>query len=340
MKVLVTGGAGFIGSHVVDRLVAEGASPIVVDSLDVFDQPPSYLNPKATYVFKDLRWWEPDSRFDDVEAIVHLAAYGGVSRAAKEPENVIGANSYGTARLIGFAERWSKLRAVALSSSFSVYGSNYSFRVPSTGKVIDATRRVEDLERGQFEVCDPETGEEAEVIPVHESATPNPLEGYGASKYMQELAFRGFSRCPVTIFRFSSVYGTRLRLDDGEATIIAKLAGWIRSGRAPKLFEDGKQIRDWVYVGDVVEAITQVVKGAATPGVVHVCSGVPNTLLGACQTLEQTLGVTCPAEVVGGFRPGDMRHCLGDTTRLEALIGRQPIPFSQGAALAFGELRG
>ncbi len=337
MKVLVTGGAGFIGSHIVDAFCALGARVLVVDSLDagVYRSVPPYLRKDVDYCFADLRQWTPDSRFEDVECVVHLAALGGVSRAARERANVVGANVLGTARLVDAASQWKKLKRVILASSFSIYGSNYTYRIPSTGKLLDGSRRAADLEAGRFEVTDAVTGEVAEILPIKETAIPSPLETYGASKYMQELCFRGFTHCPVTIFRFSSVYGTRLRLDDGEATIIAKLAGWIGSGVAPQLLEDGQQKRDWVYVGDIVEATMKVVSGVAAPDVLNVCSGVPTSLLQACDYLQTALGVTCPPKVVGGFRPGDMRHCLGDASSLTALLGRRPVSFQDGAGLMF-----
>jgi dTDP-L-rhamnose 4-epimerase len=338
MKVLVTGGAGFIGSHVVDALRASGHGVIVIDSLDpdIYHAPPPYLRSDVDYCFTDLRHWRDDARFQEVEAVVHLAALGGVSRAAREPANLLDANVTGTARLVDAAARWPKLRRIVLGSSFSVYGSNYQYRVPSTGATIDGTRRLADLEAGNFEVCDPTTREVAAIVPITESATPNPLELYGASKYMQELCFRGFTHAPVTIFRFSSVYGTRLRLDDGEATIVAKLAGWIRAGATPSLFEDGRQLRDWVYVGDLVDAIVRVVEGTPAPAYVNVCSGVGTSLVDACEHVAAALGVPPSFEVVGGFRAGDMRHCLGDNSTLSRLIGRAPMTFAQGARLAFG----
>lgn len=340
MKVLVTGGAGFIGSHIVDALCARGQEVICIDSLDpgVYQAPPSYLNPEAQYCFVDLRYWKPDSRFDDVEAAVHLAALGGVSRAAREPENIIGANCGGAARLAEVARSWARLRTLILASSFSVYGANYTYRCKRCGRERDAYREVEDLEKNRFEVMCRQCGSEAVIVPVKESASPAPLETYGASKYMQELCFRGFTRCPVQILRFSSVYGKRLRLDDGEATIIARLAGWVRSGVRPKLFEDGRQIRDWVYVGDVVAGVLALLDGKPAPPIMNVCSGTPTTLVEACNAISRVLQVDCPPEIVGGFRPGDMRHCLGDASALCSLIGRDPVPFSEGAALAFGSL--
>lgn len=342
MKALVTGGAGFIGSHIIDGLRARGAEVIGLDSLDpgVHHHPPDYLRPDVDYCFADLRTWRPDARFDDVEVVVHLAALGGVGRASRERENVLTANVGGTARLSEVAAGWPKLRAVVLASSFSVYGSNYSYRCPACGAVRNAARRVDDLAAGRYEVICAACGTAVEVVPITEAAIPAPLEAYGASKYMQELCWRGFTHCPVHILRFSSVYGTRLRLDDGEATIIARLAGWIRAGVRPRLFEDGRQIRDWVYVGDVVAGALALLEGAREPQLVNVCSGIPTTLLEACEVLQRLFGVRCPPEIVGGSRPGDMRHCLGDPAALVRLIGRAPVAFRDGAPLAFASSAG
>lgn len=331
MKVLVTGAAGFIGSHVVDACIEKGHEVIGLDSLDpgVHQQAPSYLNPKAVYCFADLRHWQADERFSDVEGIVHLAALGGVSRAAKEPTNILSANGLGTARLAEYALGLSSLKRIVLGSSFSIYGANYLYRCPGSGELITASRSEEDLKAGRFEVYCPESGDVAAIEPIKEDTPANPLETYASSKYMQELVFRGLD-LPLTILRFSSVYGTRLRLDDGEATIIAKLTSWIKSGESPKLFEDGCQIRDWVHVDDVVAAIIKSLAVSGQQPVTNICSGVPTTLKEACELIADAAGEQCQPDIVGGFRPGDMRHCLGDTTRLQKLIGREPLPFSKG----------
>jgi dTDP-L-rhamnose 4-epimerase len=338
MKVVVTGGAGFIGSHVVDSLVAAGANVIAVDSLDpgVFRAAPSYLNPRADYCFVDLRHFQPDDRFDDVEGVVHLAALGGVTRAAREPANVIGANCTGTARLVAAMAHWPKLRRVVHASSFSVYGSNYSYRCPECAVERDGSRREEDLKAGRFEVPCAQCGAEARIVPITERATPNPLETYGSSKYMQELCYRGLLKAPITILRFSSVYGDRLRLDDGEATIIAKLAGWIRDGVRPRLFEDGKQIRDWVHVSDIVGAVQSLLAASEAPSLVNVCTGVPATLAEACSIIAKAMHKDCPPEVVGGYRTGDMRHCLGDASTISRVLGRKPVALTDGVHRTFG----
>lgn len=338
MKVLVTGGAGFIGSHVVDALRERGDDVLCVDSLDpqVHRSVPAYLRPDVSYCFADLRYWRPDERVRDVEAVVHLAALGGVARAAREPANIVDANCGGTARLADILATCRSLRRVVLAGSFSIYGTSYRYRCPACATETDASRRGEDLAAGRYDVSCPRCGSACEVLPITEAASPNPLETYGASKYMQELCFRGFTAAPVSILRFSSVYGRRLRLDDGEATIIARLAGWIRAGRRPTLFEDGRQVRDWVYVGDVVDAALALIDGRPAAPATNVCSGQPTTLLEACHLLAGVLDVACEPEVAGGFRPGDMRHCLGDPGPLARLIGRDPVPFARGAALAFG----
>jgi len=337
MKVVVTGAAGFIGSHVVDALCTSGARVIGVDSLDpgVFRAAPGYLNPRADYCFVDLRHFQPDDRFADVEAVVHLAALGGVTRAAREPANVIDANCTGTAKLVSAMASWPRLRRIIHASSFSVYGSNYTYRCPQCGTERDGARRDEDMREGRFEVLCAKCGTEARIVPITERASPNPLETYGSSKYMQELCYRGLTKAPLTILRFSSVYGDRLRLDDGEATIIAKMAGWIRDGIRPRLFEDGKQIRDWVYVGDIVATVQALLAARQAPTLVNVCTGVPATLEGACVTIAKAMKRECPPDVVGGFRTGDMRHCLGDPSTVTEVMGRKPLPLSEGALLAF-----
>jgi dTDP-L-rhamnose 4-epimerase len=338
MKVLVTGGAGFIGSHVVDALREARMDVLCVDSLDpgVHQGPPDYLRRDVDYCFADLRSWTPDERFDDVEAVVHLAALGGVARAAREPANIIDANCTGTARLVEAARRWPRLRTMVLASSFSVYGGNYTYRCGRCGGEHDGSRRPHDLDAGRFEVPCRACDADAEIMPIRESARPDPLETYGASKYMQELCFRGFATCPTSILRFSSVYGPRLRLDDGEATIIARIAGWARAGEPPRLFEDGRQIRDWVFVGDVVAAVQALLAGTEAPSVINVCSGMPTRLVEACERIADALGADCLPEVVGGYRPGDMRHCLGDPSALRTLLGREPLAFKDGVRMAFG----
>lgn len=337
MKVLVTGGAGFIGSHIVDAFRAAQADVICVDALDtgVHKAKPAYLRGDVDYVFEDLRSWQPGRNAEGVEIIVHLAALGGVARAAREPVNVIEGNVMGTARLAGFARGLKKLKRIILASSFSVYGKNYSYSCAGCGARRDGSRQEKNLKAGRYDVYCDKCGAVAAIEPITESARPAPLETYAASKFMQETCLTGFDAAPVSVLRFSSAYGSRLRLEDSEATIVAQLAGWIQSGRAPTLFEDGGQIRDFVCVKDIVAAVMALSAAGDSHPLTNVCSGVGTTLKEAADILNVVLHKNCAAEVRGGYRVGDMRHCLGDPTRLKNLIGRDPIPFASGAGCIF-----
>jgi dTDP-L-rhamnose 4-epimerase len=339
LKVLVTGAAGFIASHIVDHLAERGHEVVGLDSLDpdVHHGAPSYLRPDVEYVFADLRHWNFDERVADVEAVVHAAAIGGVSRASREPANVIAANCGGTARLVDAMRGWNRLQRVILTSSFSIYGSNYTYVCTACGERRNGSRDERDLQAGRYEVLCRACGATTAIEPITTDAAPSPLEIYGASKYMQELCFRGFTSARLNIMRFSSAYGTRLRLDDGEATIVAKLAGWIAAGQRPRLFEDGRQIRDWVHVKDIVATVDALLSLPDDgPAITNVCSGVATTLAEACSIIAEVTGTHVQPEIAGGYRPGDMRHCLGDAEPLERLIGRKPLTFREGAALAFG----
>jgi dTDP-L-rhamnose 4-epimerase len=125
-------------------------------------------------------------------------------------------------------------------------------------------------------------------------------------------------------------------LEDGEATIIARIAGWIQSGQQPQLFEDGRQIRDWVYVGDVVDGIVASIKSDRSTNPINVCTGIPVRLGEACAHIANAMGASCTPQITGEHRLGDMRHCLGNPSKFELLIGRKPLSLKFGAQLAFG----
>lgn len=330
MKVLVTGAAGFIGSYVVDRLLRDGHEVTGIDSLDpcIHDGPPDCSRNEARYLWQDLRHWRADSECRAAEAVIHLAASGGVQRAAREPAEIIDNNVRGTARLAEQARSWPNLRHFLLMSSFSVYGDAFSYRLPN-GALIPAERRMTELEAGRFEVYCPDSGLPGTICPVDEGSPVRPRETYGASKAMQELCLADFAAHSARsvqplILRASSVVGPGMRWDHAESTIIAKLACWLARGQAPTLFEDGQQIRDWVSVFDVSEAVSRILSGTETASVINVCSGHPTTLREACRLLGEELARPIEPKLPGTFRPGDMRDCLGDSSRFTELLGRPP----------------
>lgn len=272
MRILVPGGAGFIGKHVVSAMQKDGHDVHVVDLVHGVH----------------FAHFVPDQAFD---ATIMLAAKGGAARAAREPDDVCANNVACALNLHRHREKWGR---VILASSFSVYGP----------------------------YC--ELADEDQAL--------CPLEPYAASKAMQELALTGLD---ATILRFSSVYGRNMRENDSEATIIAKIAGWIRRGERPIIFEDGKQTRDFVYVEDIIDAMRAILRGEKCPRIVNVCSGHPTSLLEACYVLGKAIGREVTPDVTGHVRTGDMRFCRGSTLRLQPLLGRPPTPFWEGACAAF-----
>jgi dTDP-L-rhamnose 4-epimerase len=330
LKVLVTGAAGFIGSNMVDRLLRDGHEVTGIDSLDpcIHDGPPDYRRREARYLWRDLRHWQADSECRATEAVIHLAASGGVQRAAREPAEIIDNNVRGTARLAEQARSCSNLRHFLVMSSFSVYGDAFSYRSPN-GALIPAERRITDMEAGRFNVYCPDSGLPGNICPVDEGTQVRPRETYGASKAMQELCLADFAANSARavqplILRAFSVVGSGMRWDHAESTIIARLAGWLARGQAPTLFEDGQQIRDWVSVFDVTEAVSRVLSGLETASVINVCSGHPTTLREACRMLGEALSRLVEPLLPGTFRLGDMRDCLGNSSRFTELLGRQP----------------
>lgn len=300
MRILVTGSAGFVGGHVVDALSLDGHDVLGVDAKAPREGAP------GTHVRNDLRdtYFPKDSGFD---ACVHLAAFGGVARAAQHPRTIFEANANATINLVDQLRKMPSLRRVILASSFSVYGA-------------------------------------ATPIPWTEETPTGPLEPYAASKMAQELAFVGRG-LPLTTLRFSSVYGQRMRLEDSEATIIAKLAGGIAKGEKLTIFEDGYQTRDFVHVSDIVAVIRHLLSEATPSGVVperrrllNVCTGEATSLRYAIDTLSKILGKAPVVEYPGTARPGDMRHCRGNPARVQSLLGRPMKSFALGAIDAFAGL--
>ena len=248
------------------------------------------------------------------------------------------ANCLGTERLCQILrDRCPKLKQAILASSFSVYGNNYNYLCKNAecnySGIGFGVRTEDNLKVGIYGVLCPTCERAMTILRIREDTTPSPLELYATSKYTQEVLWNMLS-CKKTILRFSSVYGPRLRLHDGEATIIAKLAGWIKDGIPPTLFEDGKQLRDWVYVGDIIHAITTLLEGREAAPIINVCSGVGTTLLDACNILAETFHTTCYPKIVGGYRSGDIRHCIGDCSNFEKLTGTSPSTFCVSSAKA------
>lgn len=347
MRVLVTGGAGFIGSHVVDRLVARGHGAVVLDNLDPqvhgegADLPP-YLESHllaGSIEFRrgDVRDPEAvDAALEGVDAVVHLAAAVGVGQSMYAPDYYTGVNVHGQGILMEALTRSArKPRRLVVASSMSLYGEG-AYRCAEHGEVSPPPRAPDRLARGVWEVPCPACGEPLEPVGTAEDKPPQHTSIYAITKKTQEemaLCFGAAYRIPTVSLRFFNVYGSRQALSNPYTGVAAIFMGRLRSGKPPLIFEDGAQSRDFIHVSDVAEAVVRSVEleDDEVTGTFNVCTGRPITIRQVAETLAERLGVEVPPRVVGRYRVGDIRHCIGDPSQARLRLGFEArTPLDEG----------
>jgi dTDP-L-rhamnose 4-epimerase len=317
--LLVTGGSGFVGSHVVDQLVARG------ERVRVLDLRPAHRD-DVECVIGDVRDAETVRRaLDGVDAVCHQAAMVGLGVDLGDVADYVSHNDLGTAVLLRELARARSGGRLVLASSMVVYGEG-RYRCDQHGVVAPAPRAVAALHRGEFEPPCPECGRAVRAEAVPESAPADPRNVYAATKLHQEHLAAAFSRetgVPVTALRYHNIYGPRLPRDTPYAGVAALFAGALARGEAPRVFEDGGQRRDFVHVRDVARAnVLALTSAEPVPGAFNVCSGTPRTILDLAQALHRALAPDGPAPVVTGqHRLGDVRHVFADATRAAAVLG-------------------
>jgi dTDP-L-rhamnose 4-epimerase len=338
MRVLVTGGAGFIGSHIVDTLVREGHQAVVLDSLDpaAHASPPTYLNPAAEYVWKDVR--DPDAwlgTLDGVDAVCHQAAKVGLGRDFADVNEYVGANDGGTAVGLAVLHQQRFVGRLVLASSMVVYGEG-RYRCSEHGLVRAAPRRPERLAAGFFDPTCPNCDQLLSPEAVSEEAPVDPRNVYAATKLHQEhlcLAYGQESGTPVVALRYHNVYGPRMPRDTPYAGVASIFRSALEAGTAPRVFEDGGQVRDFVHVTDVARAnLAALSAGPAITGAFNVASGEPHTVGDMAAALAGAFGEGTPGpEVTGEWRTGDVRHVFAATQRARATLGFQAeVGFAAG----------
>jgi len=338
--ILVTGGAGFIGSHVVDRLVELGWRVRILDSLHPLAHAeatlPDYVNPGAEFVHGDVR--DPgdvDRALDGVVVVSHQAAMVGLGPDFGDTPAYVAANDAGTATLLAALYRRGFRGRFVLASSMVVYGEG-RYACGRHGQVRPGPRREEDLARGAFEPTCPRCGSPLVPRAVPESAALDPRNVYAATKLHQEhlaLAFARETGAPVTALRYHNVYGPRMPRDTPYAGVAAIFRSSLESSRAPRVFEDGGQLRDFVHVLDVAEAnVLALVGRRPAPGVHNVGSGHPTTVGAMAAALARAFGPDAPVPVVTGeYRLGDVRHVFASCSRAATRLGfRARVPFEAG----------
>jgi len=337
MRALVTGGAGLIGSHVVDQLVNRGWDVRVLDSLDPDTHPngqPSWLNPEADFLRGDVR--DPSAvrrALDGVELVFHQAAYGGFTG---QISRYLDTNTTGTALLIEtIRENRLPVRKLVLASSQAVYGEG-SYFCEEHGIQHPTMRPVEQLRARSWEVRCPTCRRDLAPVGTPEDApigTPTP---YGWSKYASEqLAIRIGRGCglPVVALRYSLTYGPRQSLFNPYTGICSLFSTRILNDMPVVVYEDGRQTRDFIFVEDVARANLLVAESdAANYRVFNVGTGVGTSVLRFVSTLGQAYGQDARPLLRGEFRPGDVRHLTANADALRELGFRPQVTLEEGLA--------
>jgi dTDP-L-rhamnose 4-epimerase len=319
--ILVTGGAGFIGSHVVDALLDAGHDVRALDVLlpAAHREPPDYLDPRAEWIEGDIRDPETVARaVEGVTAVSHQAAMVGLGTDIGDIADYVANNELGTAVLLkalatsGFTGRF------VLASSMVVYGEG-RYACAEHGIVRPPPRAPADLDAGRFEPPCPVCHAPLEPRAVPEDAPADPRNVYAATKLAQEHLCTAFARetgATRTALRYHNVYGPRMPRDTPYAGVASIFRSALAAGESPRVFEDGGQLRDFVHVRDVARA--NVLALAGTPGTFNVASGTPRTVL----EMARALAVDGPDPVVTGqWRAGDVRHVFASTAAAAERLG-------------------
>jgi dTDP-L-rhamnose 4-epimerase len=337
-KILVTGGAGFIGSHLVDALVERGHQVRILDNLDpqvhgAERKAPVYLNRSAEFVQGDVL--DADTLWrcmKDVDVVFHEAARVGVGQSMYEIAEYTRVNVQGTALLLELlANRRSEhhIRKILVASSMSIYGEGTYCR--ASGEAVSPPLRPDaQLERGVWEMLDPETVEALRAAPTPETKPLRPTSVYAIGKRDQEemvLAVGRAYRIPAVALRYFNVYGPRQALSNPYTGVAAIFSSRILNGHAPVIYEDGLQSRDFIHVSDVVRAnLLAMERPEADYEMFNVGTGRARSILEIAQSLIKRLRPNGDLQprVEKKFRSGDIRHCCADISKIRRALGFEP----------------
>ena len=331
MHILITGGAGFIGSHLADELLRCGHRVRALDNLsEQVHGPgatrPEYLHPEVELIQGDVRDPSAVTRaLAGIDAVYHLAAAVGVGQSMYEVAEYTSTNNLGTAVLL---ERLiaHPVERLVVASSMSIYGEGL-YRT-ADGRVVAGTERpIAQLRRGDWELRD-DDGRALAPVPTTEDKAPALASVYALSKFDQERLCLMIGRAydiPTVALRFFNVFGTRQALSNPYTGVLAIFASRLLNGNPPLIFEDGLQKRDFVSVYDVVQACRLALDAPKAAGqAFNIGSGRASSVLDVFSLLRRVLGSAIEADVCGKYRVGDIRHCFADIARARRVLGYQP----------------
>jgi dTDP-L-rhamnose 4-epimerase len=334
LNILVTGGAGFIGSHLVDALIAKGHRVRILDSLveQVHgDAVPPHLNQFAEFVRGDV--CDPQvvaNALDGIDVVYHQAAEVGVGQSMYEIVRYVKANDLGTAVLLEeMIKRPEQFRKLVVASSMSIYGEG-AYRCETCDKTVNPFLRPnEQLAAHDWEFKCETCGTELITIGTAEDKPLFPTSVYAVTKQDQEQYCLAVGRAygiPAVAFRYFNVYGTRQALSNPYTGVCAIFSSRLLNDQAPTIFEDGEQSRDFVHVSDIVQAnLLALETDKADFQAINIGTGRPTTVKQIARLLADGLGKDIDPIIVSKYREGDIRHCVADISKAKKLLGYNPM---------------
>ncbi len=346
-NILVTGGAGFIGSNVALKLLAKGYNVTVLDNLskqihggNPEQTSPLYLSIKdKVHFIKGSVTSREDwmKALDGQDAVIHLAAETGTGQSMYEIEKYVDTNIGGTALLLDILTNTKNhVKRVLVAESRAIYGEG-KYHCPKCGDVYPLERRNEDMVKGDFECKCPKCCGNVELVATTEDSAIHPSSVYGIAKQVQGQLVHLV--CPTidveaVSFRYQNVYGPGQSLSNPYTGILSIFSTRIKNGNGINIFEDGKETRDFVYIDDVVDAtILGLEVPEANGHVFNVGTGVATDVLTVAKTLCEKYGIQVPTTVSGNYRMGDIRHNFADISLARNILGFEPKwSFADGIA--------
>ncbi|WP_407158616.1 NAD-dependent epimerase/dehydratase family protein [Bradyrhizobium sp. STM 3557] len=337
-RVLITGGAGFIGSHAADALIDSGYDVRLLDALAPQVHGPSrerprYLHPEAELMVGDVTdALAVERALRGVDLVLHLASSVGVGQSMYDIESYVRTNELGTAVLLqALANR--PVKRLVVASSMSIYGEG-ACRAADGSLVAPDERSIAQLKRGVWELLDA-SGQALEPVPTPESKQPALSSIYALNKYAQErmclITGKAYG-IPTLALRFFNVFGPRQALSNPYTGVLAIFAARLLNDRPPLVFEDGLQRRDFVHVHDVARACLLALESEHSDDVFNVGSGVSRSILSVANDLARVMGRSqMTPQITAKYRAGDIRHCFADLTKSASLLGFVPrVRFEDG----------
>lgn len=336
---LVTGGAGFIGSFLVDELVKQGHRVKIYDSLTPQVHPngemPEYINREAEFIHGDVRDYDTFKQaLAGVDVVFHEAAAVGVGQSQYQVKHYVDVNIGGTANLLDIlANEKTRVSKIIVAASMSSYGEG-QYVCDTCGDVNPPLRPAEQMERQDWEMRCPHCRATLRAIPTTETKRLECNSIYAITKKVQEemvLNIGATYNIPAIALRYFNVYGPRQSLSNPYTGVAAIFLSRIKHNHPPVIFEDGQQTRDFVSVHDIVQANVLAMEHESLSGAFNIGSGIPRPILSIAKTLIALYGKTLVPEVTRSFRKGDIRHCAADISRAGTQLGYMPrVQFENG----------